>query len=77
MIHAGVGTYPNSDLMEQGIFGGYEVDGADGFPFELFELHNSQLCGEWASLSFSLSLLFFKEDSSTLLGGFDWEALVE
>ena len=48
--------------MEHGIFGGYEVDGVDGFPFELFELHNLQLFGEWASLSLS----FFKQDNFTL-----------
>ena len=40
---------------------GYELDGVDGFPLELFELHNLQLFGEWAYFSFSLSLLFFKK----------------
>ena len=35
VIQSGVGTLPNPGLMEHGVFGGYEVDGVDGFPFEL------------------------------------------
>ena len=40
--------------MEHGIFGGYEVDGVDGFSFELFELHNLQL-----GMESGLLFLFF------------------
>ena len=65
VIQAGVGTLPNPGLMEHGVFGGYGVDGVDGFPFEL----NFIICNlKWrVGFSFSFLSLFFKEDNSTLL----------
>ena len=32
-IQARVGTLPNLGLMEHGVFGGYGMDGMNGFPF--------------------------------------------
>ena len=57
VIQAGIGTQPNSGLMEHGVFGGYGVDGVDGFPFEL----NFIICNlRWrVGFSFSFLSLFF------------------
>ena len=46
--------------MEHGIFGRYEVDGVDGFSFELFELHNLQLEMESGLLFFFLPFFLKK-----------------
>ena len=62
VIHDGVGTQPNSGLMEHGISGRCEGMKQMASHLDLFELHDLQLFLGWR-LVFSL---FFREDNSTL-----------